>query len=338
MRGKYSRWLVNKGTLRRLLLLITLLVVLPLAVIWGYVTQPTLASSERSKLSVNPAALEAHVRFLSEDCHPRAYNYPENLKRASDYIADHFKRAGAAVSFQDYEVNGRTYRNVIGRFGETDGETFVVGAHYDSHGDTPGADDNASGVAGLIELAYLIGQHELGGQRIELVAYCTEEPPFFGSTDMGSYVHAKSLHDDGVKLRGMLALEMIGYFSDEPGSQSFPMRLLRLYYPGTGNFIAVAGKLDQRSFIGEVKQGMKGTTGLPVYSISAPRSLPGIDFSDHRNYWEFGYNAAMITDTAFYRNRNYHEPGDTADTLDYDRMAMAVVVVYESVNDLLAGD
>lgn len=124
---------------------------------------------------------------------------------------------------------------------------------------------------------------------------------------------------------------MIGYFSDEPGSQKVPMLLLRLIYPGTGNFIAVISKLDQRSFTRQVKKGMKGATDLPVYSMNGPERLPGIDFSDHRNYWIFGYPAVMVTDTAFYRNSNYHTKNDTWDTLDYDRMGNVVLAVYSAL-------
>lgn len=203
----------------------------------------------------------------------------------------------------------------------------MIGAHYDSHSQTPGADDNASGVAGLIELAYLFGT-TTPKNCVELVAYPLEEPPFFATKKMGSYIHAESLSRDNIKVIGMIALEMIGYFSDEFGSQSYPSKVLHLIYPSTGNFIAVAGNLDQRNFIAKVKSGMKGVTGLKVRSISAPRELPGIDFSDHRNYWAFNYDAIMVTDTAFYRNKAYHTADDTWDRLDYAKLADVVRAVY----------
>jgi len=127
---------------------------------------------------------------------------------------------------------------------------------------------------------------------------------------------------------------MIGYFSDAWFSQGYPFPLLRAFYPSRGNFIAVAGRLDQRRFTRQIKAGMKGATPLPVWSINAPASLPGLDFSDHRNYWDQGMNAVMVTDTSFYRNKEYHEAGDTWDRLDYTRMAYVVTGVYETLRRL----
>ncbi|MGB0744059.1 MAG: peptidase M28, partial [Opitutales bacterium] len=145
---------------------------------------------------------------------------------------------------------------------------------------------------------------------------------------MGSYIHAQSLAEESVEVIGMIALEMIGYFSDEFGSQSYPTPLFHIIYPNTGNFIAVIGNLDQRSFTKAVKLGMKGSSGLRVFSVNAPEQIPGIDFSDHRNYWAFGFDAVMVTDTAFYRNTAYHKAEDTWDRLDYARMADVVRGVY----------
>ena len=148
---------------------------------------------------------------------------------------------------------------------------------------------------------------------------------------MGSAVHAQSLADAQADVRGVIVLEMVGYFRDERGSQSYPSLLLKLMYPSRGNFIAVAGPWDQGDWIKTVKIGMKGATDLPVYSIRAPSAVPGIDFSDHLNYWPHGFKAIMVTDTAFYRNRSYHTPTDTADRLDYDRMAQVVVALFEAL-------
>ena len=160
-------------------------------------------------------------------------------------------------------------------------------------------------MAALIELAHCLGQDSLSCD-VELVAYVLEEPPFFGSQQMGSVVHAKQLATEKATVAGVIVLEMVGYFNDESGSQSYPSILLRLMYPGRGNFIGVVGPWNQGDWIKCIKTGMKGTTDLPVYSIRAPRSIPGMDFSDHRNYWPYGINAVMITDTAFFRNRAYH--------------------------------
>ncbi|HZG51707.1 MAG TPA: M28 family peptidase, partial [Pyrinomonadaceae bacterium] len=197
----------------------------------------------------------------------------------------------------------------------------------------PGADDNASGVAGLIELAYLLGGTP-PAVRVELVAFALEEPPYFRSPFMGSAVHAASLRAQGFAVRAMLSLEMIGYFSDQPDSQHYPVSFLKAFYPSQANFIAVVGKMDQGRTVRRIKKAMAEASPLPVYSINAPRSIPGVDFSDHLNYWNEGYDALMITDTAFYRNPHYHTSADTPDTLDYRRMASVVQGVYAAVLSL----
>lgn len=306
---------------------VTLGVTAVFLLVWFYLAQPSFGSNDRLDLEVNEARLQEVVKKLSIDFHPRNFASTENLEKTVAYIEDHFREAGGVVKIQEYEVNGTSYQNIRCFFGDKSALRLILGAHYDSHGQTPGADDNASGVAGLVELAYLFGK-TTPSSCIELVAYPLEEPPFFATEKMGSYIHAKSLSEEGAKISGMIALEMIGYFSEESGSQSYPSKLFYLLYPNTGNFIAVAGNLDQRDFIAKVKSGMKGVTDLDVRSISAPRELPGIDFSDHRNYWAFDYDAVMVTDTAFYRNKAYHTADDTWDRLNYAKMADVVRAVY----------
>jgi len=238
------------------------------------------------------------------------------------------------VSRQIVRVNQHDYQNVRATFGDSEGPRLIIGAHYDAHRDTPGADDNASGVAGLIELAYRFGETPPKG-TVELVAYTLEEPPFFGSKEMGSYLHARETRSMETEVIGVIVLEMIGYFSDEPGSQDYPSPIFQLIYPNKGNFIGVVGKLEHRAFTKSVKAGMKGATDLPVYSVNAPAAVPGIDYSDHRNYWRFGYEAVMVTNTAFYRNKAYHTPEDTWERLDYERMAKVVIGVESAARKLL---
>ncbi len=167
--------------------------------------------------------------------------------------------------------------------------------------------------------------------RVELIAFTLEEPPYFRSGYMGSAIHASSLKKQGVKVRLMISLEMIGYFSDAADSQGFPLSVLKAFYPSQGNFICVIGNLGQGTAVRRVKKAMRSASTLPVYSINAPRFVPGIDFSDQLNYWEAGYDAVMITDSAFYRNFNYHTIYDTPDKLDYQRMAMVVEGVYAAI-------
>lgn len=316
------------------MLWILLAFVAVLFVCWFWLTQPLLSRAQPNPTrTVGTARLEAHVRKLSIELSPRDVTHIQNLDAVAAYISSEFKQTGANVVEQPYRVEGTSYRNIIATFGPETAERIVVGAHYDSAGPLPGADDNASGVAGLLELARLFGSRP-PAMRVELVAFSTEEPPYFRTTGMGSSVHAESLRKANVKVRAMLSLEMIGYFSDGRGSQSFPAGILGAFYPSTGNFIGVVGRVSEGLLARRVKKSMSNAAPLPVYSISAPSFLPGVDFSDQLNYWHAGYDALMITDTAFYRNQNYHTAHDTVEKLDFKRMAMVVEGVYAAVNDL----
>jgi hypothetical protein len=290
------------------------------------VTQPTFRALPAAQgLAADPDRLRRHVEILTR-ISPRDSDHPENLERAAAYIRSVFGRTRARVQDQAFQVRGRTYRNVIAELGPETGPLLVVGAHYDTFGDfgpNPGADDNASGVAGLLELARLLSGRRLLSQ-VELVAYTNEEPPWFGSPWMGSAVHARSLK--GRDVGGMICLEMIGYFTK---TQPAPNLLLRLLYPRRGDFIAVAGRWSDRALTRQVKRAILGT-GFPTRSFTAPRDA-GIDASDQRSYWDQGIPAVMVTDTADIRNPHYHAPGDTAGTLDYGRMAGVVGGVANAV-------
>jgi len=309
---------------------ISLILGVALILVWLLITQPTTDKNALSTMTVDELALKKHVEKLSIDFYPRNHLELENLNKTAAYIKHHFKNAGANVEIQNFDASGKTYKNVIAVLGKGKGRKLIVGAHYDSSGLTHGADDNASGVAGLIELAYLLAKYPID-REIELVAYTLEEPPYFRTQYMGSYVHAEKMNKENQVIEGMISLEMIGYFSEETNSQDYPSPLLNIFYPSVGNFITVVGSLDQLNFTKAIKTGMKGATNLPVYSINAPESLPGIDFSDHGNYWLFGMNAVMISDTAFYRNHEYHQVTDTADRLDYQKMTKVVIAVFEAM-------
>ena len=332
-----AQWQSQAERRRRIIrfsLLIVLVVSIVLTGLWFWVTQPLLSrANPDSARTVDPSRLEAHVRKLSIELGPRDMDHIENLDRVATYIKDELNQTSAYVSEQAYRVQGQTYRNVVAQFGPESEERIIVGAHYDTAGALPGADDNASGVAGLIELARLLSGQQLP-LRVELVAFSLEEPPYFRTTGMGSSVHAESLRKQNVQVRAMVSLEMIGCFSDAPNSQYFPVGVLSALYPSKGNFIGVVGRLGDGLLARKIKSAMRNATPLPVYSINAPRFVAGVDFSDQLNYWDAGYRAVMITDTAFYRNRNYHTAEDTADKLDYKRMAMVVEGVYAAVMDL----
>ncbi|MCU1310522.1 MAG: peptidase [Candidatus Angelobacter sp.] len=297
-------------------------------------TQPIFVKDALARAALSdPEHLRTYVRTLASSTSPRSYPRLENLNKAADFIREEFAATGASVSEQVYEVDGQSLKNIIAVFGPDSAERIVVGAHYDTYGGMPGADDNASGVAGLIELARLLSSARLP-MRVELVAYTLEEPPFFRTEHMGSMVHAAKLKAEGAKVRAMISLEMIGYFSDRPGSQHYPMPGMGLIYPDAGNYIAVVGSLQEIGLVRRVKKAMVQAGDLPVWSTNAPSIVPGIDFSDHASYWEQEYPAVMVTDTAFYRNRNYHHPTDLPETLDYKRMAKVVDQLYGAILQL----
>jgi hypothetical protein len=269
-------------------------------------------------------ALRKHVVFLTTTAAPRGAAHPENLDRASTYIENAFRAAGARVTLQEFDARKRHYRNVIAHFGPNRGAPLIVGAHYDAFCETgplPGADDNASGTAGLIELSRLLGKTNVA-TPIVLVAYATEEPPFYGSAQMGSAVHASSL--DG-RIAGMICLEMIGYYADR---QTWPNWTFAALYPARGDFIAVGGGWRDRGLARHVKRALQGA-GMRAYSFTGPRQT--LDGSDHRNYWIAGHEAVLVTDTAYLRNPHYHTRDDTADTLDYDRMARVVDGIFTAL-------
>jgi Zn-dependent M28 family amino/carboxypeptidase len=281
------------------------------------------------KLSTDSTALRAHVAYLC-NLHPsRSINNLPSLNKSAQYIEEQLGLYSNRVEIQKYAVSDGEVRNIIASFGPEEGSRIVVGAHYDVYGDQSGADDNASGIAGLLELARLLSVDSIKlEKRIDLVAYTLEEPPYFRTEQMGSFIHAKSLYDQGVKLDLMISLEMIGYYSDEDDSQTYPIGLMKLFYPTTGNFIAVVSSFGSHFVSGDFAEEMEQNCSVKIQRLTAPASVPGIDFSDHLNYWHFGFKAMMLTDTAFLRNEHYHQISDTPETLDYLSMAEVVNGVY----------
>jgi len=291
---------------------------------------------EHPAVAVDQQELYTVVQQLTSVYPPRSFYNVISLDRMADYIHDRFEAHGYRPVEQRFDVDGRSYKNILASYGPEKAPRFVLGAHYDVCGDQPGADDNASAVAGLLAVAGLFKKHAPPLDfRIDLVAYTLEEPPVFRSKHMGSYIHAQSLHKAGAKLLGMACLEMIGYYTETPKSQEYPLPLMKLFYPTQGNFIGVVGNFSSRKLVNHFRDNL-ALSDLPVESLKAPAILPGVDFSDHLNYWKFGYPAVMITDTAFYRNPHYHEPSDRIETLDFVKMAEVVKGVYWALINLSA--
>jgi Zn-dependent M28 family amino/carboxypeptidase len=278
------------------------------------------------------AYLRRVVEKLSLEIGPRPWNEHSRLERAADFIAGELSGFGLDATEQRFAFDGRTYRNVIGELagGSAADPLLVVGAHYDTVRDTPGADDNASGVAGLLGLAGLLA-HRPPGRTVRFAAFALEEPPVYRSSRMASYRYAKSLKEAGTLVGGMICLEMIGFFSDREGSQGYPLPFMSLAFPKTADFVAMVGNRRSTKFTGIAAEGFRAATDLPLSTLNAPAIVIGIDFSDHWSFGKFGYPALMVTDTAFYRNPNYHRPGDRPETLDYGRMAKVVAGLRGSV-------
>ena len=288
----------------------------------------SLSSFATTSTPTDTTLIKSHLIKLTKTNTFRTYNQIDQLNATAQFIHDIFDNYSDSVYFQEYNVKGKTYKNVICSFGPPDAKRIIVGAHYDVCGNQEGADDNASGVVGLLELARLLKGKKLQ-YRVDLVAYTLEEPPFFRTQYMGSYIHAKSLYENNIEVYGMVSVEMIGYFKDEKRSQHYPVKLLSVFYGNKGNYITLVKKFKAGKFTKKFCKKYKSAKPIKTKKFTAPPSLPGIDFSDHLNYWNFGYSAFMITDTSFFRNHNYHEDTDTMDTLDISRMAKVIDGIFE---------
>lgn len=283
-------------------------------------------------IKANKNRLFRDVDFLTGIRPYRNYQNLESLEKVSRYITGEFNSIGFECEEQKWVAEGEEYKNIIASWQKESGRRLIVGAHYDVAGDQPGADDNASAVAGLLETARLVSENrpELD-YGIDFVAYCLEEAPFFTTKEMGSYIHARSLHDSRADIAGMICYEMIGYFSDEPGSQSFPVPELASIYPDTGDYIVVVGIEQSKEFCDKVHSLMSHRSGIHVEKIVFPDGTGLAGRSDQRNYWELGYKAVMISDTSFLRNPNYHLVTDTIETLDFDKMKEVVDCCFKAV-------
>ncbi|MFQ6673053.1 MAG: M20/M25/M40 family metallo-hydrolase [Candidatus Tectimicrobiota bacterium] len=305
----------------------------------------TAARAQESPMTTSEqtrATIAAHgrtiVEHLAGTIGPRSLALPASLERAALYIEERFGELGYAVERQPYEApGGRPVRNlIIEKAGQDRSkEIILVGAHYDTVPLTPGADDNASGVAGLLELARLLKAYE-NHRTIRLVAFTCEEPPYFQSRWMGSRVYAREARRRGDNIIAMISLEMIGFF-DESISQTFPFPLMSYFYPNTADFIGVVGNLSSRGLVTQVREAMRRGGDIGVESITTISLVPGVNFSDHDSFWREGYQAVMVTDTAFYRSQHYHSPTDTPETLNYEAFAEVVKGLYQAVVELDGG-
>lgn len=272
-------------------------------------------------LAATAARLRADVATLAADIGERNTRHPEALERAARHMETSLASAGLVPTKEPFRAAGQEVRNVIAerRGARSPEEIVLVGAHYDSAPGTPGADDNASGSAVLLELARVFATRA-PGRTLRLVAFVNEEPPFFQTEEMGSLVNARACRSRGEHVVAMLALETMGYFVDEEGSQRYPPPL-SMAYPSRGDFIAFVGDLGSRGLVRDVVRSFRAQASFPSEGAALPGWLPGVGWSDHWSYWQVGYPGVMVTDTAPFRLPHYHEPSDHPDVVDHQRLA-----------------
>lgn len=277
------------------------------------------------------ARLRSHVEQLAGVIGERNVLRPQALAAAAEYIRSEWKRQGYTVSAQGYMVGDLWCENLaieIKGHAQSD-EIILLGAHYDSIRHSPGADDNASGVAALLELGSLLTGFQ-PDRTLRLVAFVNEEPPFFYWGRMGSSEYARAARARGENISLMLSLEMLGYYDERAGSQGYPP-LLRHFYPDCGNFIGFISNLASRRALRAISSVFRAHSDFPCERLATFAWVPGVAWSDQISFWRMGYPGVMVTDTAFYRNPNYHSAADTPETLDYGKMAQVVKGLCDAV-------
>jgi Zn-dependent M28 family amino/carboxypeptidase len=267
-------------------------------------------------------ALYDHVHALSVVIGSRSIREYGKIREAEQYIRTFLEKQEIPFELQGYDHDGNRFNNIVVSL---DGdsrreETIIIGAHYDTVSGTPGADDNASAVAVLLELCRALKDYR-PERTLKLVFFVLEEPPAFMTPAMGSYVYAAQARERGENIVGMVSLEMVGYFNEAEGSQAYPVPGLNWLFPDRGTFIGVVGNVSSRELTLAVAEALKAGSGLPVEHLVALPFIPGIGSSDHGSFWKMGFRAVMVTDTAFYRNPNYHGEKDTIGTLRFDKMS-----------------
>jgi hypothetical protein len=280
--------------------------------------------------------LERHITTIAAREH-NVVDYDE-LEKVARYIEATLASFGYAVGRQEFLVDGKPVRNIDVAIepagGSAEPDVIVVGAHYDSVSGSPGANDNASGAAAVIELARLLRDLDtVGGKRIRLVLFVNEEPPYFRTEAMGSLRYARALAQRNERVVAMYSLETIGFYSSDPGSQVYPAPF-GLMFPDRGDFVAFVGMMGSRALVRETMRSFRSHTSFPTIGGVAPDFIPGIGWSDHWAFAEQGFQAVMITDTAPFRYPHYHRPSDTPDKIDAEKVARVVKGVERVIRDL----
>lgn len=285
-----------------------------------------------SEAEMEEEKIRKHIQVLAKDIGERNSFQYQNLEKAADYIKEEFKSYGYQPQEQVYRIGEQSYCNIIATKPGKDkkDKIIIVCSHYDSVWGSPGADDNASGVAGLLELARLLYKNNLD-KTVKFIAFTNEEPPMFMSHAMGSFQYAQEAKRRGEDIEAVLCLESIGFYSEKRKSQSYPFGLAS-FYPDKGNFISIVSNFNSRHLLKRIVKEFKQVSNFPLEYLVAPIFFaPAISFSDNWSFWRFGYKSVMITDTAFYRNPFYHTQDDTADKLNYQSISSVVEGLYNVI-------
>jgi hypothetical protein len=307
---------------------ITIAIVAVFALLWWFgVRMPGKNISSAAPLSPEEidlrAELKSDVQTLAGEIGERNMGHYGQLNAAADFIEDSFSRAGLRPRRDSYDVRGQACHNIEAEIPGTRPNVVLIGAHYDSVFGSPGANDNGSGVAALLALARRFARKP-AQQTLRFVAFVNEEPPYFLTEQMGSFVYAGRCKARGDRISAMISLETIGYFSDAPHSQTYPALGLGVFYPTVGNFIAFVSNVHSRALLRRSIALFRKHAKIPSEGAALPSFVPGVSWSDQWAFWQHGYPGIMITDTAPFRYPHYHSATDTPDKLDYDRFALVV--------------
>jgi hypothetical protein len=332
-RGRVKAWL------KRIVVLVVLLgAALAAAVFWmtsmpgeshsGALPELTDAQSDAAK------RIRKTLHRLAEEIGPRNVEHPKSLEKAAKFIDRSWKRQGYAPTQEWVQVGDAVVYNLVAELpgGSAAKEVIVVGAHYDTAGSTPGANDNGSGVAALLELSKRFSGQSFP-RTVRFVAFVNEEPPHFQTAQMGSFVHAEQARESGDQIMGMLSLETLGYYTNAAGSQKYPP-LVDSLYPASGNFVGFVSNLGSAGFVRDCVGIFREHADFPSEGIAAPDVIEGIGWSDHWSFYEQGYPALMVTDTAPFRYPHYHEDSDRIDEVDAEAIARIVDGLAAVVSEL----
>jgi Zn-dependent M28 family amino/carboxypeptidase len=312
--------------------------------VWAYkamidicpeVQRPALNAQAWQSIDALEPLLKAHVATLADEIGPRNVFAPDKLHAAADYIRMFWKNLGYEVSAQTFLVQNVTCQNLAIEIPGTlkPEEIVLVGAHYDTVSWAPGANDNGSAVATLLELSRLFSK-ESPSRTLRFVAFTNEEPPFFKTGSMGSLVYAKASQEKKENIVGMVCLETMGYYQDAPKTQRYPVPF-SFFYPDTGNFIAVVGNLGSKPLVKSFTRHFMEESDFPVECVATFGFLTGIDWSDHWSFWHCGYPAIMITDTALFRYPYYHSSEDTCDKITYYQLGRVTYGVFRALRRMV---